>query len=476
MIRFGTDGWRARIGDGFTLHNVRRVAAGIAGYLKRALGRAAGTVAVGYDGRFLSAEAADEISRTLSASGLRVFLGRSMMPTPLLSFAVRQIGADLGVMVTASHNPPVWNGIKLKSSRGASLDPATVQAIEEAINGPAGDAVPPAPPPPARVLPLDPLEAYQAHVAERIDLAAIARWGGKVAVDAMYGSAQGLLARLLAPTGVAVEEIRNRYNPGFDRVPPEPIARNLEPLRDALRRGAADIGLAFDGDGDRLGVIDERGCYLTSHEVFAALLTYLVQHKGLRGTVVKTVSVTAMIDRICAAHGLPLVVTPVGFKHIAARMEWTDVLMGGEESGGFGFRGHVPDRDGLFTALLVLEMMARSGVPLSEQVDRLQQTYGPHRYRREDVPLARPVTLGAAEAKEAIRMASARYGAQRGETLDGIKLWFGEEWLLLRPSGTEPLVRLYAEAAADDRVDRYLAMGRDLLTRLWPDAVSQRTR
>lgn len=476
MIRFGTDGWRDRIGEGFTLDNVRRVATGIARHLAHALGRTDGTVVVGYDGRFLSAEAAEEASRTLASCGLRVYLVQAMLPTPLVSFAVRHLGADLGVMVTASHNPPVWNGIKIKSARGSSLDPATAAAIEAIANNlDAGDVPHAAQRAAARVQTFDPFDAYRAHVAARLDLEAIARWGGTVVADAMYGSAQGLLPRLLAPAGVAVREIRNRYNPGFDRVPPEPIERHLGLLREAVLRDKANVGLAFDGDGDRLGVVDERGRCLTAHEVFAALLAYLVEHKGQRGTVVKTVSVTAMVDRICAAHGLPLVVTPVGFKHIAAHMERGDVLMGGEESGGYGFRGHVPDRDGLFAALLVLEMLARTGMPLAEMVERLHRTYGPHRFRREDIPLARPVAIGAAEASEALRLARARYGAQRGETLDGIKLWYGEEWLLIRPSGTESLVRLYAEAATDDGVARYLAMGRDLLARLWPDAARQRT-
>ncbi len=473
MIRFGTDGWRAVIADEFTFENVRRVAQAYADCLNRRDGAGRPAV-VGYDTRFLSDRFAAEAARVLAANGVRVLLASHPAPTPAVSWAVRVHGAAGGVMVTASHNPPEYNGIKIKADYAGSALPALTRAVEEqlAANEAAGRH--------PRLIDFhaavagggirlfDPRPSYLAQVRSLVDWERIGAWararGRRVVVDAMYGAGQGYLSELLAGSGVAVHEIRAEPNPGFGGIHPEPIPRNLQPLMAAVRAEGADLGLALDGDGDRSGAVDGEGRFVDPQQVFALLLRHLVERRGWTGSVVKTFAVTDMVDKLAARYGLRLHVRPVGFKYVCELALQEDVLIGGEESGGIGVKNHIPERDGILVDLLLLEIVATEGKPLHAVVADLLADVGPHHYRRLDLRLT-------AERKEALldRLRRETPAAFAGlpvtgvDTLDGFKFRLGERgWILFRASGTEPVVRVYAELDDPALLGRVLQDGERL--------------
>lgn len=459
-ISFGTDGWRHVISDGFTFANVRRVAQAIASDLL-AKGQEGKTVVVGYDTRFLSHRYAQLVAEVLAGNGFYVLLTQEAAPTPAVSWAVREAGAVGGVMVTASHNPPEYNGLKFKGAYGGSALPEMTAAVEEQLRR--LDEI--------RSLPLekalaqkkieffDPKPAYFRQLRRLVDFGVLARHRLGVVVDPMHGAARGYLKELLADTPLEVVEIRGEYNPGFGGVNPEPIEKNLEALRLAVTERGAAVGLATDGDADRVGAMDEKGHFVDSHRIFALLLRHLVRTRDWDGAVVKTFSTTQMIDLLAAKLGKKLHITPIGFKYICRLMLEDDILIGGEESGGIGIKHHLPERDGLLCSLLLLEMMAQSGQTLSTLVDDLLAEVGPHHYRRLDLEVAEPKALMAKLLHQPPPAIAGRQVVGQ-DGLDGQKLFLADgSWILFRASGTEPVVRIYAEAATGEAAEELLAAG-----------------
>jgi alpha-D-glucose phosphate-specific phosphoglucomutase len=479
-IQFGTDGWRAVISDEFTFANVRHVSQAIAEVLledairsgSAATAGARAVAVVGFDTRFLSDRYAIAVSEVLAANGLCVALARADAPTPAVSFAIPQWHALGGVMITASHNPPRYNGIKLKSAYGGSATVGDTRRVEEKLeaNLKAGRQ-------PKRITleeaqaanlveRFDPFPAYAEHLRRLIDFAAIGRAHLRVAVDAMYGTGRGYLSGLLREAGAEVIEIRGEMNPGFNGIHPEPIARHLKPLMDLVRDGDTpySLGLATDGDADRIGAAGPTGRFIDPHAIMTLCLRYLVEERGLTGAVVKTVSTTQMLNRLAAKYGLPLHETPVGFNYIGDLMLTDDVLIGGEESGGVSIKGHIPEGDGVLMGLLLAEIVAHYGKSPEELLADVMAEIGRFDYARNDFKvkpfekktLVRQLVEGAPRDLAGQPIASIN-------TRDGVKyLLEDNSWLLIRPSGTEPVLRVYAEAHSPEMVDALLAEGRKL--------------
>lgn len=466
-IKFGTDGWRAVISDTFTFANLRLVAQAIADYvLDEANGQP--EVVIGFDTRFLSDRYAAEVARVLAGNDIVGHLTRADAPTPAISYAVVHKNAQAGVMITASHNAPRYNGLKLKADFGGAALPEQADRVEaylarnqERAHGPnvmdyqaALDR--------ELIRRFDPAWAYYEHLGQMVDLDVISGSELRVVADAMYGSGRKCISDMLARTRCRVYEIRGEMNPGFGGIHPEPVAHYLSALGAAIQAHHADVGLATDGDGDRLGAMDDLGNFVDPHHIFGLALRYLSEGRGWTGTVVKSVSTTRMVDRLAARYDLPLVETPVGFNHIADQMLNDDVLIGGEESGGLSIKGHIPEGDGVLMALLLLEIVAAAEAPLHELVAELQAEVGPAFYARRDVPLSRPV----GKQKMVARLTGDIPDALGGEsvvevsTLDGVKYLLADDsWLLIRPSGTEPVLRVYAEARDTAMVDELLTYG-----------------
>ncbi|MFH2040286.1 MAG: phosphoglucomutase/phosphomannomutase family protein [Chloroflexota bacterium] len=476
-IHFGTDGWRAVISDTFTFNNLRVVTQAIAdavvseNWVKQVDGATQPNLrrmVVGYDTRFLSDRYAVEVARVLAANGITVFLARADAPTPVISFAVRHSNSMAGVMITASHNAPRYNGIKLKSMLGNSALPEQCRRVEvyisdneERARGPnlmeydqARDA--------GLIQRFNPLEAYFTHLHTLINCDVIAENPQRFIVDSMYGSGRGVIKTFLHGTGCEINEIRGEMNPGFGGVHPEPIARYLGPLAGAISTGMGDFGLATDGDADRIGAMDERGNFIDPHKIMALSLKYLVEKRGMSGAVVRTVSTTRMIDRLAKNYGLKLYETPVGFNHIADYMMSEDVLIGGEESGGISFKGHIPEGDGPLMGLLLVEMIAAYQSTLYEMVKNLLAEVGPVVYERKDIRLSHPVSK-VAMSQFLTKQVPAEIGGEKitdVSSLDGVKYILADDsWLLIRPSGTEPVLRVYAEGRTPQMVMDLLSYG-----------------
>lgn len=477
-IHFGTDGWRAVISDTFTFHNLRLLTQAIADAVASeewlngpgdVSPKTQHTMAVGFDTRFLSDRYAIEASRVLAANGYTVYLSTADIPTPTLSFAVRDLNAIAGLMITASHNAPRYNGVKLKAAYGGAAMPEQCRRVEVYLNdneargrGPnlmdyerARDA--------NLILRHNPTPSYNKHVKTLIDLDAISDNPVRVVVDSMYGSGRGEIRGILHGTGCEILEVRSEMNPGFGGIHPEPIKRYLGPLAGAIATGHGELGLATDGDADRIGAMDGRGQFVDPHRILSLALKYLVEHRGWRGKVIKTVSTTQMINRLAAKHDLDVIETPVGFNHIADHMIHDDTLIGGEESGGMSFKGHIPEGDGVLMGLLLVEMVAACGVPLEDLIDDLLAEAGPAHYARLDLRLARPIAKDKLVSHLSQDAPNKIAGAQVAQVsaMDGVKYLLDDQsWLLIRPSGTEPLLRIYAEAPEPRMVDALLEYGR----------------
>jgi phosphomannomutase len=476
-IHFGTDGWRAVISDTFTFHNLRLVTQAIADAIKSDSwddGSPPGKspdpekMVVGFDTRFLSDRYAAEVARVLAGNGYTVHLTQGDAPTPAISYTVRNLGAIAGVVITASHNAPRYNGVKLKASYGGSALREQCRRVEVYLNdneergrGPNLMDYQQ-----ARKLGLlqrfNPLPAYYDHLRKLINFDAIAENPQRIVVDSMYGSGRGVIKSILKGTGCEVREIRGEMNPGFGGVHPEPIARYLGSLAGAISTGMGDLGIATDGDGDRLGAMDERGNFVDPHKIMALSMRYLVEERGWRGPAVRTVSTTRMIDRLAKAHDLPVYETPVGFNYIADHMLKEDILIGGEESGGIAFRGHIPEGDGALMALLLVEMVSTSGATLSELVQDLIKEYGPVHYQRTDLRLSQPIAKDQM-TRQLLEETPPEIGGERVtdiQSVDGVKFILADDsWLLIRPSGTEPVLRVYAEGRSPEMVEELLKYG-----------------
>ena len=469
-IKFGTDGWRAVISETFTFGNLRLVAQAIADFVREQNNNDP-SVIIGFDTRFLSDRYAAEVARVMAANQITSWLARADTPTPTISHSVVYKKATAGIMITASHNAPRYNGVKLKASYGGSATPAQNKRVEylldrnlETVHGPnlmdLEDAVKQ-----GLVNKFDPAWAYYEHLSTLIDLDVISSGELRVVADGMYGSGRGAIGEVLARGRSRVHNIRHEMNPGFGGIHPEPIAKHLGMLMSTIQGGHWDVGLATDGDADRIGAVDARGEFVDPHRIFALVLRYLIEKRGWTGKVVRTVSTTRMVDRIAADHGLPLVETPVGFNHIADLMVANGVLMGGEESGGISIKGHIPEGDGVLMGLLLLEVMAEAQAPLHVLVADLLDKYGPAQYARTDMKLKRPINKSdmVKLLVDSAPAAIAGVSVEEVQTVDGVKYYLDDgSWLLIRPSGTEPVLRVYAEAPNDARVKALLGFGEDM--------------
>jgi phosphomannomutase len=463
-IRFGTDGWRAPIAEEFTFANLERVAQAYADYL---LSKDTGAplVVVGYDRRFLSERFALRASEILEGNGFRVQLFNEAVPTPLVSWAVREQGAAGGVVITASHNPPEFNGFKIKADFGGSAPPEITAAVEALL-----DKQPPRRA--ARLMNDDgdlealaaALSSYRAQIASYVDLERIARAPMRVVIDPMHGSGGRWVESFLRNGTLEAETIRAERDPLFGGVSPEPIDRNLGPLCARVLERRAHLGLATDGDADRVGAVNELGETMTMHEVVPLLLLHLARGRGLRGGVIRTFSQSILTKRIAAAHNLKLYETPIGFKYIADLMLREEILIGAEESGGIGVRGHIPERDGILNSLLLLEAVVMAGKPPSAMVREMHREFGEFYFGRRDLHM--DVRRGMELVAKLAADAPVRVGVYRVsgiETLDGTKLLFDDEsWLLFRQSGTEPVLRVYAEATSKAKTNALLDEGTKL--------------
>jgi len=468
-IKFGTDGWRGLIADDFTFENVRKAAAAIANYLHYATDpQEAPTkgVCIGYDTRFASDRFAYAVAEILAASGIPVKLANGVTPTPALSFGVREHGAAGGVMITSSHNPYQWNGLKYKAFYGGSGKPSIIAAIETFLDKPLPNAVKP-----AEIIKVDFLPAYIAAIRRFADLDLIAKSGFKLAIDCMYGAGSGILAGIFQSIGVDYVEIRANHDPLFPGINPEPIEPHVRALEEAVVAHHCHAGLVTDGDADRIGAADEHGNFVDAHKIYAVLLEWLLTRKKWPGDVTRAFNTTSMLDRICARYGRTLHEHGIGFKYVCDLMLEKNILIGGEESGGIGIARHLPERDGLLNALLVANVMAEEGKTLGQLVQYLQDTYGEHQYGRIDLHITDDLKNAAiARAKSGVKEI-AEMAVEHVETLDGIKFFLdnpeaktkpnaAKTWLLLRASGTEPLLRIYAESCSKKSVTKLLEAAR----------------
>ena len=477
MIGFGTDGWRAVIADTFTFANLRMIAQAVADSInKQHQGSEPPSVVVGYDTRFLSDRFAAEAARVLAGNGIIAWLTRTDAPTPVISYNVKQKGAAAGIVITASHNPPRYNGFKLKAPYGGSATAEQCSLVEEELRQMERRARGPNMLDYEKALEMelirrfDPGWEYYQHLGELVDIDKISERELVIVADAMWGAGHGAFPTILSRSRCHVSEIRAVLNPGFGGIHPEPITRYLNELVAAVQRVQADVGLATDGDADRIGAIDARGNFVDPHHIFALALRHLVENKGQRGMVVKTVSTTFMINNLCEKYDLPLRETPVGFNHIADLMMQEDVLIGGEESGGISIRGHIPEGDGILMGMLLLEIMAQTRAPLHEIIEDLQANFGPAHYGRIDTHLTKQLPKREVVDRLSSTPPNTLIGetVKRVDTMDGVKFYLADNsWLLIRPSGTEPVLRVYAEARTPEAVQGLLeegsAMGKALI-------------
>ena len=461
-IKFGTDGWRGIIADDFTHENVRVAARAIAHYVLAEEDAARG-VCIGWDTRFKSQAFARVVAEVLAGAGVPVHLADRVTPTPALSFAVRGRGAAGGVMITSSHNPAEWNGVKYKASYGGSGKPSIIAAIETYLDKPLADAAP------AKIEEVDFNPPYIAAIEAFVDLPAIQASGYRFLIDCMYGAGRGVIAGIFARAGVPYVEMRAEINPAFPGINPEPILPHIRETQRRVIQEKCVAGLVTDGDADRIGAVDEHGNVVDAHKIFAILLKWLLERKGWPGEVTRAFNTTLMLDRIAAKHGRKLHEHGIGFKYVCDLMLTENILIGGEESGGVGISRHLPERDGMLNSLLLAQVMADEKKTLGELVAALQQEFGEHQYGRIDMHIEEGLKQRAITRARAVNAGEVFAGMKvlRVETLDGIKFFLennacaarpnaAETWLLLRASGTEPLLRVYCESCSTEAVDAVL--------------------
>jgi phosphomannomutase len=461
-IKFGTDGWRGIIADDFTFQNVRICAQATARYF-RETGLASRGVVVGYDTRFASEGFAEAVAEVLTGNDIPVYLCDETAPTPVVGYSVLSRKAAGAVVITASHNPGAYSGFKVRTHEAGSAPPETLARIEAYI--PEAQASRP-----ARLTieearakglleMINPRPAYIQHLANLVDLERLKKAGLLVVADSMHGAGAGYFREVLAGGDTVVMEIRSERNPCFpDMHNPEPIPRNLEPAMDLVLEEDAMLGLATDGDADRIGVIDHHGKFVNQLLTFGLLAYYLLEERGLRGPMVKSVTTTSMIWRLGELYGVPVHETPVGFKHLGPKMIETDAIIAGEESGGFAFRGHLPERDGILSGLYILDLVQSRRKDLPALIEELFSSVGPHYYDRIDVRMSEEErrrveeTLPALEPKEIAGLAVTGY-----DRTDGLRFLLEDgAWALIRLSGTEPLMRIYAEVPRAELVQPVL--------------------
>ncbi len=463
-IKFGTDGWRAIIAKDFTVENVARVTEAVAKYLLKLNKKPC--VVLGHDCRFAGELFAQTAAKVFIANKVKVFIAKGFVSTPMISLGAVKYKTDLGIIITASHNPPSYNGYKIKASYGGPLSPELVQEIEDII-------------PPDTIYDLDiiNLEAaekngllqyvnleddYIKHVEKNFDLAAIRNSKLKLAYDSMYGAGQRVMYRLFPD----IHHLHNDHNPGFHGQAPEPIHKNLQEFSNFIKKqGTISCGLATDGDADRIGLYDSNGNFVDSHHIILLLIHYLVKYKGMSGKVATAFSTTVRIKKMCEHYGLKLDVVKIGFKYICGIMVKEDVLLGGEESGGIAIKGHIPERDGIWMGLTIWEFMAKTGKSLQELIQEVYEITGPFWFERNDLHIEEKIKLKVLEnCKKGAYKSFGSYKVTRVEDLDGYKYFFDENtWLMIRASGTEPVLRLYAEATDKKGADDILEAAKKTL-------------
>jgi phosphomannomutase len=476
-IRFGTDGWRGVIADDFTYDNLRKVSHATASYIKTHTELGNGSVLIAYDRRFLSREFAEESAKVIARHGVPIKIATQTLPTPAVSFCVVHRKASWGIMITASHNPALYNGFKIKDGHGRSAPPEVTREIEAHLNlsmsSPAvtGRGSMDSPPTTAGndgIATFDDRAAYEHYLKSRLDWKVLRRFKATVVFDHLYGTASGIPERVLASTSVKINSLHATHDPLFGGLHPEPIESQLGDLMKEVRRRKAAVGIALDGDADRLGVVDEQGRYLTPHQVFPLLVLHCIEHKGWKGKVVQAVSLGYLSERIAREFNLPFEEVPVGFKYVAERMLQNNFLAGGEESGGYAVRGGLPERDGILNGLLFLEMLAARKKSPSQLLKEMEKRFGAARFKRIDIHLDHPIldrTHFAREISSRIpdRLAGEKVSEVR--TRDGVKVILQSgSWVLLRPSGTEPLIRTYAESDTVSRTDKLLHWAKKMVT------------
>ncbi len=467
-IKFGTDGWRAVIADQFTFANVRTAAEAIAAYVHAKEDPSKG-LCIGYDTRFASKAFARACAEVVAATGIPVLLADRITPTPALSFGVRRRGAAGGIMITASHNPPQWNGVKYKAWYGGSGKPSIMAEIESYLGWPVAR-----PEKPASIEEVDFLPAYLQAIEGFADLGLIARSGMKFCIDSMYGAGGTILSGIFTRIGVAHVQIRANPDPLFPGINPEPIEPHIRALGEAVVANGCHAGFATDGDGDRIGATDEHGNFVDPHKIYSVLLSWVLQRKGWPGAVTRAFNTTKMLDRICRKYGRELIEHGIGFKFVCDYMLEREILMGGEESGGIGFQRHLPERDGLLNSLLLANVMAEEGKTLGQLVADLQAEYGEHQYGRIDLHIPDELKNSAIARAKSLQPGDPVFAGMPihcQENLDGVKFYLdnpeaitrpraAETWLLLRASGTEPLLRIYTESCSEASVARLLESAR----------------
>ncbi len=455
-IKFGTDGWRGVISDNFTFANVRRVARAIADYYNQSSRGKKVKMAVGFDTRFLSGEYALAVSEVLADNGIEVTLSDRALPTPALSFAVVKRKLTSGVMITASHNPAEYNGIKIKTASGGAAGVGVTDKVEKLICKPLSSKGKK-----DRIRKTDLTKDYVKFLRGYIDLKKLKNAKFKVLVDAMHGSGNGFMAKVLAGTGIKLEFLRADVNPSFDGLRPEPVLENLAPTIERMKRETFDLGLVLDGDADRIAAFAGKGEFIPPQKILGLLALHLFQDRGMKGGVVKTIVGTNMMDNIAAGLGLKLYETPVGFKYISNLMDTQNILVGGEEAGGMGFKGYIPERDGTLAGILLLEMMAYRGRPMIKILFDMEKRFGRYYYLRQDLKIPNlKINLNNFKKIKSILGKKVVWV----KDYDGIKLICSDgSWLMFRGSGTEPIMRVYAESKSLEKSKRILLFGRQLI-------------
>ncbi len=454
-VKFGTDGWRAVIGDTYTFANVRRAALATAKVFKNHPKIKNGII-IGYDTRFQSDAFAAAVAEVFGNEGIKTKLVNKFVTTPTVSLLSRDLNLAFGIMITASHNPAKYNGYKLKDEFGGSMSPDEIVKIEAELKNIGEVEIKKS---------LETLLAegiveyfdgdgyYINYLKEKIDTKKIEAAKLKVIYDCMYGAGQNTISRL-----INVTQLHGEINPGFGKSAPEPVEKNLTEVCDKVREGKFDIGIVTDGDADRIAIIDENGKFLDAQKTFALLLRYLYEKKGLKGKVVRGFSTSDLIKKFCDKNGLQLDTVPIGFKHISQIMINEDVLIGAEESGGIGIKGHLPERDGVYNGMLYLEMLASYGKSISQLKKELEEEFGSYYYRRNDVSTTeekkQATLVKCKELKVGDEIAGKKITAIDG--LDGTKFSFENGWLIVRASGTEPLLRFYCETTGNDETSQVL--------------------
>jgi phosphomannomutase len=469
QIKFGTDGWRAVIADDYTFANVRIAAEAIAAYVHAKEDPAKG-LAIGYDTRFGSKRFARACAEVVAATGIPVQLADRITPTPALSYAVLWRGMAGGIMITSSHNPAQWNGVKYKGWYGGSGKPSMIAEIESRL----GQSVPRTAQP-AAIEEVDFLPPYLKAIESFTSLDALAKSGMKFGLDSMYGAGGTIISDIFTRLGVAHVQIRGNVDPLFPGINPEPIEPHIRELGEVVVANGCQAGLCTDGDADRIGATDEHGEFVDPHKIFCVLLSWVLKrHNDWPGAVTRAFNTTKMLDRICLKHGRELIEHGIGFKYVCDYMLEREVVMGGEESGGIGFQRHLPERDGLLNSLLLANVMAEEGKTLGQLVAGLQEEYGEHQYGRIDLDLPEEVKNGAIARAKALQPGDPVFAGMPiycQEDLDGVKFYLdnpeamtkpkaAETWLLLRASGTEPLLRIYTESCSKESVAKLLESAR----------------